>query len=55
MLVMRCWQREELGTLFARHGFGNIQYCGAYDQGEVVGATDRLVAVAQLSDNPDKP
>jgi SAM-dependent methyltransferase len=53
--VMRCWQREELGMLFARHGFGNIQYCGAYDQGVAVGATDRLVAVAQLSDNPDKP
>jgi len=53
--VMRCWQREELGMLFARHGFGKIQYCGAYDQGVAVGATDRLVAVAQLSDNPDKP
>ena len=53
--VMRCWQREELSMLFARHGLGNIQYFGAYDQGEAVGATDRLVAVAQLSDNPDKP
>jgi len=53
--VMRCWQREELGTLFARHGFGNIQYFGAYDHGVAAGATDRLVAVARLSDNPDKP
>lgn len=41
--------------LFARHGFGNIQYFGAYDHGVELGATDRLVAVAQLSDNPDKP
>jgi SAM-dependent methyltransferase len=53
--VMRCWEREELGLLFARHGFGNIQYFGAYDHGVEVGATDRLVAVAQLSGNPDKP
>jgi len=53
--VMRCWEREELGMLFARHGFGNIQYFGAYDHGVEVGATDRLVAVAQLSGNPDKP
>src|SRR6476660_8035358 len=44
--VMRCWEREELGMLFARHGFGNIQYFGAYDHGVAVGATDRLVAVA---------
>ena len=28
--VMRCWEREELGMLFARYGFGNIQYLGAY-------------------------
>jgi SAM-dependent methyltransferase len=53
--VMRCWEREELGMLFARHGFGNIQYFGAYDHSVELGATDRLVAVAQLSDNPDKP
>jgi len=53
--VMRCWEREELGMLFARHGFGNIEYFGAYDHGVEVGATDRLVAVAQLSGNPDKP
>jgi SAM-dependent methyltransferase len=53
--VMRCWEREELAVLFARHGFGNIQYFGAYDHCVAVGATDRLVAVVQLSDNPDKP
>ena len=53
--VMRCWEREELQMLFARHGFGNIHYCGAYDHGVEVGATDRLVAVAQLSGDPDEP
>jgi hypothetical protein len=41
--------------LFARHGFGNIQYSGAYAHGVGLGATDRLVAVAQLSDDADKP
>ena len=51
--VMRCWEREELNTLFARHGFRNIQYFGAYDHGVEVGATDRLVAVAQRSDAAD--
>ena len=39
--------------LFARHGFRNIRYFGAYDQGVEPGATDRLVAVAQLSDNAE--
>ena len=53
--VMRCWEREELDMLFTRHGFGNIQYFGAYDHSVEPGATDRLVAVAQLSDNPVKP
>ncbi len=53
--VMRCREREELNMLFARHGSRNIQYFGAYDHGVELGATDRLVAVAQLSDNPDKP
>ena len=53
--VMRCWDREELSMLLARHGFGNIQYFGAYDHGVELGATDRLVAVAQLSGNTDKP
>src|SRR5262245_21970457 len=31
--IMRCWDREELSMLFARHGFGNIQYFGAYAHG----------------------
>jgi SAM-dependent methyltransferase len=53
--VMRCWEREELGMLLARHGFNNIQYFGAYDHSVELAATDRLVAVAQLSDSPDKP
>jgi len=53
--VMRCWEREELGVLFARHGFGDVQYFGAYDHEVALGATDRLVAVAQRSDRPDKP
>jgi hypothetical protein len=52
--VMRCWKREELGMLFGRHGFGNIQYFGAYNHGVELGATDRLVAVAQLSGDADK-
>jgi SAM-dependent methyltransferase len=51
--VMRCWEREELSMLFARHGFGNIQYFGAYNHSVELGATDRLVAVAQLSDDAD--
>jgi SAM-dependent methyltransferase len=53
--VMRCWEREELGMLFARHGFNKIQYFGAYDHSVELAPTDRLVAVAQLSDSPDKP
>ena len=52
--VMRCWEREELDILLARHGFRKIQYFGAYDHGVEPGATDRLVAVAQLSHNPDE-
>src|SRR5262249_1744965 len=51
--VMRCWEREELGMLFARRGFGNIEYFGAYDHRVEIGATDRLVAVAQLSNGAD--
>jgi SAM-dependent methyltransferase len=53
--VMRCWEREELGILFARHAFENVQYFGAYDHQVALGATDRLVAVAQLSERPDEP
>jgi SAM-dependent methyltransferase len=48
--VMRCWERPELEVLLAGHGFGNVRYFGAYDPGIEVGATDRLVTVAQLSD-----
>ena len=46
--TMRCWERDELGVLFARYGFGNVQYFGAYDRTVAPGTTDRLVAVAQL-------
>jgi hypothetical protein len=45
--VMRCWERAELDVLLACHGFGKVLYFGAYDPGVAVGATDRLVAVAQ--------
>ena len=53
--VMRCWEREELSMLFARHGFGNIQFSVRTDHGVEPGATDRLIAVVQLSDDADKP
>jgi SAM-dependent methyltransferase len=45
--VMRCWERAELDTLLARHGFGTISCFGAYDPGAAAGATDRIVVVAQ--------
>lgn len=45
--VMRCWERAELDALLARHGFGQVSCFGAYDPGIAVGATDRLVVVAQ--------
>lgn len=45
--VMRCWLREELQVLLARFGFGDVQYFGAYDPAIELGATDRVVAVAQ--------
>ena len=48
--VMRCWTRTELDSVFERAGFGSVQYFGAYDPAVHAGATDRLVAVAQLSD-----
>ena len=50
--TMRCWEREELEVLFARHGFAKAKYFGAYDHNVGPGATDRLVAVAQLSGRP---
>jgi SAM-dependent methyltransferase len=48
--VMRCWTRTELESVFERGGFGSVAYFGAYDPTVHAGATDRLVAVAQLSD-----
>lgn len=45
--VMRCWERAELDMLLERHGFGNVSYYGAYAPGVAVGATDRLVVVAE--------
>jgi SAM-dependent methyltransferase len=45
--VMRCWERDELNILLARHHFGNLSCFGAYDPGVPAGATDRLVVVAQ--------
>jgi SAM-dependent methyltransferase len=46
--VMRCWTRSELESVFARSGFTSVAYFGAYDPAVPAGATDRLVAVAQL-------
>ena len=48
--IMRCWERDELAGLLARHGFGDTSYFGAYDPEIGAGATDRLVVVAQLGD-----
>lgn len=48
--VMRCWTKTELESVFERVGFGSVVYFGAYDPAIRAGATDRLVAVAQLSD-----
>jgi SAM-dependent methyltransferase len=48
--VMRCWTRTELDSVFERGGFSIVEYFGAYDPAIHAGATDRLVAVAQLSD-----
>ena len=48
--VMRCWTRTELESVFERGGFGSVACFGAYDPAVHAGATDRLVAVAQLSD-----
>ena len=46
--VMRCWTRSELESAFECGGFGSVAYFGAYDPAIRAGATDRLVAVAQL-------
>ena len=48
--VMRCWTRAELESVFERSDLGSVAYFGAYDPAAHAGATDRLVAVAQLSD-----
>jgi SAM-dependent methyltransferase len=48
--VMRCWTRSELESALVRSGFGTLAYFGAYDPAVAAGATDRLVAVAQLPD-----
>lgn len=45
--VMRCWQKEELAALLAKHGFEDVAWFGAYEAGVALGATDRLVAVCQ--------
>jgi SAM-dependent methyltransferase len=47
--VMRCWTRGELESGLARAGFGHVDQFGAYDAAVGVGRTDRLVAVARLS------
>jgi len=48
--VMRCWTRTELESVFERGGFGSVAYFCAYNPAVHAEATDRLVAVAQLSD-----
>ena len=48
--VMRCWERDELNILLARHHFGKLSCFGAYDPDVAAGATDRLVVVAQRVD-----
>ena len=47
---MRCWERDELNILLARHHFGELSCFGAYDPDVAAGATDRLVAVTQRVD-----
>ena len=44
---MRCWEKEELDTLLARHGFGRSHASAHTIPGVAIGATDRLVVVAQ--------
>jgi SAM-dependent methyltransferase len=47
--VMRCWTPSELEISLMRNGFSPVAYFGAYDPTVHLGATDRLVAVAQCS------
>jgi SAM-dependent methyltransferase len=51
--VMRCWTRSELESAFESGGFGSVAYFGAFDPAIHAGATDRLVAVAQLFEVSD--
>jgi SAM-dependent methyltransferase len=46
---MRCWTHAELQSSLEQAGFQQITYFGAYDAAVDSRATDRLVAVAQLS------
>jgi SAM-dependent methyltransferase len=45
--VMRCWTRDELAGALQRSGFDQVAYFGAYDKSVQIGATDRIVVVAQ--------
>ena len=47
--VMRCWTRDELQSGLRKSGFSLVDYVGAYNHTVDIGATDRLVAVAQRS------
>jgi SAM-dependent methyltransferase len=47
--VMRCWTPAELQSLLSLNGFRSAVYFGAYDPAVAPGATDRVVAVAQLA------
>jgi len=47
--VMRCWEKAEVKAVLERHGFQNVSWFGAYDPKVAIGATDRLVVVAQRS------
>ena len=47
--VMRCWTPGELESGLRKSGFSPVDYFGAYDHTVDIGATDRLVAVAQRS------
>jgi SAM-dependent methyltransferase len=48
--VMRCWTSDELESALRRNGFTTVACFGAYDPAVAAGATDRLIAVAQLSE-----
>jgi SAM-dependent methyltransferase len=48
--VMRCWTRGELESALEKSGLDLVSYFGSYDPSVQAGTTDRLIAVAQLSD-----